>query len=273
LEKFFDTSLDDLENPMQTLAPHPPFAQSQFVTDLAERLEQLVDLTDRIVEVRRAIPGRVTFSTSLGIEDQAVLHAIATAPPALNTSIDVFTLDTGRLFPETIDTLAASEAHFGIKIRVVVPERDATEGLVARDGVLGCRSSVTARQACCNVRKVGPLTRALTGASGWITGLRQGQSLGRATVPFASVEPTFGLIKINPLADWSLARLEAYVAAHNIPVNPLHARGFPSIGCQPCTRAIAPGDDIRAGRWWWEHQDGKECGLHNRPSIKFTGSI
>jgi phosphoadenosine phosphosulfate reductase len=257
---------------MSLLAPHPPHAQLQFVNDLAERLGQIVDLTDRIVEISRAIPGSVTFSTSLSIEDQAVLHAIAAAQTQAKAVIDVVTLDTGRLFPETIDTLAASEAHFGIKIRVVVPERDAAEALVARDGVLGFRSSVAARQACCNVRKVRPLARALTGASGWITGLRQAQSQGRATVPFASVEPTFDLVKFNPLADWSLARLEAYVAAHNIPVNPLHARSFPSIGCQPCTRAIAPGDDIRAGRWWWEHQDGKECGLHNRPSSKTTVS-
>jgi phosphoadenosine phosphosulfate reductase len=255
---------------MRTLAPRHPHTQRAI--DLATHLGLFADLTDRILQVRRAIPGRVTFSTSLGIEDQAVLHAIAVAQTQVKTEIDVFTLDTGRLFPESIDTLAASEAHFGIKIRVVVPERDATEALVARDGVLGFRSSVAARQACCDVRKVVPLARALTGASGWITGLRQGQSEGRATVPFASVDPTFDLIKINPLADWSLARLEAYVAAHNIPVNPLHARGFPSIGCQPCTRAIAPGDAIRAGRWWWEHEDGKECGLHNRPSSKTTVS-
>jgi phosphoadenosine phosphosulfate reductase len=257
---------------MQSLASHVPHEHGQSATDLAARLELMANLTDRVAEVIRAIPGRVTFSTSLGIEDQAVLHAIATIRTRVTHRIDVFTLDTGRLFPETIDTLAASEARFGIKIRVVFPEREATETLVARDGVLGFRTSIAARQACCEVRKVGPLARALVGADAWITGLRQGQSQGRAAVPFASVDPTFGLIKINPLADWSLERLEDYVTAHKIPVNPLHSRGFPSIGCQPCTRAISPDEDIRAGRWWWERDDGKECGLHNRPSIKVSVS-
>jgi phosphoadenosine phosphosulfate reductase len=233
---------------------------AQTAAELAGRLAAIDDLAARIIEIRRALPGRVAFSTSLGIEDQAVLHAIATT----KTDIDVFTLDTGRLFPETIDTLAASETRFSLKIRVLAPDATATEALVARDGALGFRASIEARKACCDVRKVGPLSRALAGASGWITGLRQGQSQGRADVPFASADAAFGLIKINPIADWTLARLEAYVAAHDIPVNPLHARGFPSIGCQPCTRAIAPGEDIRAGRWWWEQEDGKECGLHKR---------
>lgn len=248
---------------MQTLTPLDLPTQLQFAADLTASLAGIEQLTARIVAVRRTVPGRIAFSTSLGIEDQAVLHAIAAA----GCEIDVFTLDTGRLFAETIDTLAASEQQFGLKIRVLTPDASATEALVARDGALGFRSSITARRACCDVRKVAPLTRALAGASGWITGLRQGQSQGRADVPFASWDAAFGLIKINPIADWSLDRLEAYVSSHGIPVNPLHARGFPSIGCQPCTRAIGPGDDIRAGRWWWEQADGKECGLHNRPVI------
>jgi phosphoadenosine phosphosulfate reductase len=243
--------------------------RTRHAATLAAGLGAIDDLTARIVAVRRALPGRAAFSTSLGIEDQAVLHAIAAA----KADIDVFTLDTGRLFPETIDTIAATEQHFGLRIRVLAPDRAATEALVARDGVLGFRSSVEARKACCDARKVAPLTRALSGASGWITGLRQGQSPGRADVPFASFDAAFGLMKINPLADWPLARLEAYVAAHNIPVNPLHARGFPSIGCQPCTRAIAPSEDIRAGRWWWEQADGKECGLHNRPTAEASATI
>jgi phosphoadenosine phosphosulfate reductase len=246
--------------------PTLPHSAAQTAAALASRLAAVDDLGARISEIRRALPGRIAFSTSLGIEDQAVLHAIAMTDAAAKAAIDVFTLDTGRLFPETIDTLSATENRFGLKIRVLAPDAAATEALVAKDGALGFRSSVEARKACCEVRKVGPLTRALTGAAGWITGLRQGQSQGRAAVPFASADLAFGLIKINPIADWSLAQLEAYIAAHAIPVNPLHARGFPSIGCQPCTRAIAPGEDIRAGRWWWEQEDGKECGLHKRPS-------
>lgn len=231
---------------------------------LAEALPGLQRLEDRIVAIAAAIHGRIAFSTSLGLEDQAVLHAIACA----GADIDIFTLDTGRHFPETLETLAASELRYGIRIRTLAPEADEVEALVARDGLFGFRSSVEARKACCEVRKVRPLAKGLRGASGWITGLRRGQSAGRAEVPFAAWDASLGLLKVNPLADWGLARLEAYIAAHAIPVNPLHARGFPSIGCQPCTRAIRPGEDIRAGRWWWENEDGKECGLHNRPQQK-----
>jgi phosphoadenosine phosphosulfate reductase len=236
---------------------------------LGRRLAAIDHLAYRIGEIAAVLPGRITFSTSLGIEDQAVLHAIA----ASKTAVDVFTLDTGRLFPETIDTLAATERHFGLKIRVLAPDGAASEALTQRDGVLGFRSSVDARKACCDVRKVQPLRRGLAGAAGWITGLRQGQSAGRAAIPLAEYDAAFGLIKINPLADWPLARLEAYVRQHDIPVNPLHAQGFPSIGCQPCTRAVKPGEDIRAGRWWWENEDGKECGLHKRPPGKTTKSL
>ncbi len=218
------------------------------------------DLARRIELLTSAIKGRIAFSTSLGIEDQAILHAIAESGAA----IDVFTLDTGRLFAETVDTIAASEQRYGIKIRVLAPDAAGIEALVARDGVLGFRNSIEARKACCHVRKVVPLKRGLTGAAGWITGLRRGQSGGRADVPFAAWDEAFGLIKINPIADWPLETLEGYVARHAIPQNPLHANGFPSIGCQPCTRAISPGEDIRAGRWWWESDWGKECGLHSK---------
>lgn len=235
---------------------------------LAERIAAIADLADRIRLIAAAGSGRVAFSTSLGIEDQAILHAIAES----GARVDIFTLDTGRLFPETTDTLVASEQRYGLRIRVLAPERIAVEQLLARDGMLGFRSSIEARKACCQVRKVEPLQRGLAGAAGWITGLRREQSAGRGDVPFAAWDAEQGLVKLNPLADWSLARLDAYVAANDIPINPLHARGFPSIGCQPCTRAILPGEDIRSGRWWWENEDGKECGLHNNPNRKAAAS-
>lgn len=232
---------------------------------LDETLGALDSLEARLVAVADAIPGRITFSTSLGLEDQAVLHAIARTGRAF----DVFTLDTGRHFPETLETLEASELRYApLKIRVVFPDAQDVELLVARDGIMGFRQSIEARKACCDVRKVRPLNKALAGAAGWITGLRRDQSAGRAHVPFASWDEEHQLVKLNPIADWSLEQLEAYIADNSIPVNPLHARGFPSIGCQPCTRAIRPGEDIRAGRWWWENEDGKECGLHNRPKPK-----
>jgi phosphoadenosine phosphosulfate reductase len=228
---------------------------------LDAELKRLPSLEDRIFAIRRAIPDRVTFSTSLGLEDQAILHAIASKAP----DFDVFILDTGRHFPETLDTVDASELRYGLKIRLVAPDATETEALVARDGVLGFRQSIEARKACCEVRKVRPLNKALKGAAGWITGLRRSQSGGRADTPFAAWDGEHNLIKLNPIADWTLEALEAYIAKHDVPVNALHARGFPSIGCQPCTRAVRPGEDIRAGRWWWENEDGKECGLHNRP--------
>jgi phosphoadenosine phosphosulfate reductase len=227
-------------------------------------LARLSTLEDRVAAVRRAIAGRVVFSTSLGIEDQALLHAIATREVAF----DILMLDTGRHFPETLETLYESELRYGRKIRVVSPDAREVEALVARDGIFGFRHAVENRIACCEVRKVRPLKRALKGASGWITGLRRAQSSERANVPFAAWDPEHGLIKVNPIADWTLERLEAYVAENRVPVNPLHARGFPSIGCQPCTRPIRPGEDIRAGRWWWENEEGKECGLHNRPQSR-----
>jgi phosphoadenosine phosphosulfate reductase len=234
------------------------------IAPLDQRLAGIARLEDRIAELTHAIPGRIAFSTSLGLEDQAILHAIAASGAAL----DVFTLDTGRHFPETLETLEASERRYRLRIRVVAPDAREVEELVARDGIFGFRLAVENRKSCCEIRKVRPLKRALEGAAGWVTGLRRDQSAERATVPFAVWDAEHSLVKVNPIADWTLDRLEAYIAENDVPVNPLHAKGFPSIGCQPCTRAIKPGEDIRAGRWWWENEDGKECGLHNRPGHK-----
>lgn len=232
--------------------------------DLDAQLSALPTLEARLAGIVTAVPGRVLFSSSLGLEDQAVLHGIATSA----RSIEVFTLDTGRHFAETLDTLEASEQRYDLRIRVMYPAAEDVERLVARDGILGFRQSIDARKACCHVRKVLPLNRALIGAAGWISGLRRDQSSERADVPFAAWDAGPGVLKLNPIADWSGADLDAYIAAHAVPVNALHAQGYPSIGCQPCTRAIRVGEDIRAGRWWWENEDGKECGLHNRPQSK-----
>lgn len=221
------------------------------------------DLKDRIRIIENAIAGRIVFSTSLGIEDQVLLHAIA----GEKSRIEAITLDTGRHFPETYDTLSRSERQFNTRIRVVMPEARDVEELVARDGIFGFRYAVDKRKACCHARKVLPLKRALSGAAGWVTGVRREQSEARDATPFAEFDKGYTLIKINPLADWTLERVEAYIADHRVPVNALHAKGFPSIGCQPCTRAIEPGEPIRAGRWWWEDESRKECGLHNRPGF------
>jgi len=228
---------------------------------LDRRLARIKSLTDRIREIERRIEGRIAFSTSLGLEDQAILHAIADS----GAKIDVFTLDTGRLFPEVLETVELSELRYRLRIRPVTPEAGEVEALVARDGVLGFRHSVENRKACCDIRKVRPLNRELEGAQGWISGLRREHSEARASVPLAQWDEARALIKVNPVADWTTADLTAYIAANNVPVNPLHARGFVSIGCAPCTRAVKPGEHPRAGRWWWEHEEKKECGLHINP--------
>lgn len=177
-------------------------------------------------------------------------------------SIRVFTIDTGRLPPETLDLLARAEAHYRLRIHVYTPEHTALEQYVKLNGINGFRDSVVQRKGCCAVRKVEPLGRALAGQQAWLTGLRREQAISRADAAEQAYDAVHGLEKFNPLFDWTLADVEAHVRARGVPVNPLHARGYPSLGCAPCTRAIEPGEDIRAGRWWWESDSQKECGLH-----------
>ena len=220
-----------------------------------------LDLVNRLAEARRAIAGRLVFTTSFGLEDQAITHAIL----GQDLAIDVVTLDTGRLFPQTYALWSETEARYGRRIRAFYPERESVEAFVTQQGIDGFRASIAARQACCAVRKVEPLHRALDGASGWITGVRAEQSSERATTPYAAVDAARGLIKLNPLLDWSRERVVDFVRERGIPYNPLHDEGFLSIGCAPCTRAVKAGEPERAGRWWWEQEDKKECGLHSRP--------
>ena len=238
-------------------------ASEKAALELDKILAETDDLVARIKEIAGSIEGRIAFSTSLGLEDQAILHAVSKSGVMKSgAEIDVFTLDTGRLFPEVLETVELSELRYRIRIRLMAPDAAEVEELVARDGVYGFRDSIEQRKACCEIRKVRPLNRALDGAQGWITGLRREHSQGRADVPLASWDAEHGLIKINPVADWTTERLMDYLKANNVPVNPLHEKGFVSIGCAPCTRAIQPGEDPRAGRWWWENEDKKECGLH-----------
>jgi phosphoadenosine phosphosulfate reductase len=202
--------------------------------------------------------GRAVFTTSLGIEDQVITAEIGTH----RFPIEVSTLQTGRLFAETLDLIGETESQYDIAIRRFEPEQADIDAFAARYGINGFYDSVEARHACCGVRKVLPLARALAGATIWVTGLRRGQSANRADTPFAEYDAERHLMKINPLADWDIERIRAYVADNGVPINPLHARGYPSIGCEPCTRAIKPGEPERAGRWWWENDETRECGLH-----------
>jgi thioredoxin-dependent adenylylsulfate APS reductase len=212
----------------------------------------------RIAQLRREIAGKIVFTTSFGLEDQAILHLLAEH----GGDIDVVTLDTGRLFPETYALWAQTERRYGRRIRTLHPRHDDLEALIERQGINGFYESRQARIACCAVRKVEPLNRALAGAQAWIAGLRADQSAHRQDMALVTAEADRGLIKLNPLFDWTREELLDFISANDIPVNPLHAKGFASIGCAPCTRAIAPGEPERAGRWWWEDESKKECGLH-----------
>lgn len=208
----------------------------------------------------RTFGGRIAFASSLGVEDQALTHLIAGETPGLT----VFTLDTGRLFPESYDLLAQTERRYGLKVRVYFPESDEVEQLVNAHGVDAYRKSVELRKECCRVRKVLPLRRALSGLQAWVCGLRREQAVTRREMAPVEWDAGNGLYKINPLADWTERQTWDFVKANNVPYHALHDRGFPSIGCACCTRAVQPGEDVRAGRWWWESPEHKECGLHAR---------
>ena len=224
---------------------------------LAVQLDAL-DLFERVAAIRTLIPGRIVFTTSFGLEDQAIAHAIF----AQALAIDVATLDTGRLFPETYDVWAETERRYAARIVAFAPEHRSVEAMVARAGINGLRASIAARLDCCEVRKVAPLARLLHGRAAWITGLRAGQSAERARLSPASFDGERRLIKVNPLFDWTRERTAEFVRHHEVPYNALHDRGYLSIGCAPCTRAVTPGEPERAGRWWWEQTQTKECGLH-----------
>jgi len=216
-----------------------------------------LDLAGRLSLVA-SLGGRAVFTTSLGIEDQVLAAEIGIH----RLPIEVSTLETGRLFAETVALIAETESRYDIEIKRFHPEQADIDAYAAKYGMNGFYESVEARHACCGVRKLKPLARALSGAAVWITGLRRGQSANRAETPFAEYDAERNLLKVNPLADWDIDAIRAYVQESGVPVNPLHARGYPSIGCEPCTRAIKPGEPERAGRWWWENDEKRECGLH-----------
>ncbi|SIS65311.1 phosphoadenylyl-sulfate reductase [Belliella pelovolcani] len=223
---------------------------------LGEKLDSL-SLSDGLALLSDLFPGKVVFSTSLGQEDQVITQLIAENL----LDIHIFSLDTGRLFPETLDLVARTESKYKKRIEVLYPERTSVEKLVADIGINGFYDSVENRKYCCFVRKVEPLKRALAGNSVWVTGLRAEQSPNRADMKKIEWDEANQIIKFNPLLDWTYDQMIAYINENNIPYNPLHDKGFISIGCAPCTRAITEGEDPRAGRWWWE-ESKKECGLH-----------
>jgi phosphoadenosine phosphosulfate reductase len=198
------------------------------------------------------------FASSLAAEDMVLTDLILKA----GLPIGIFSLDTGRLHPETLAVLDAVKARYDYEITLYHPNAQAVDEYVATNGLNAFYNSVEMRRACCAIRKVEPLGRALAGNKAWVTGQRRAQSTTRAELAVEEADEAHGMTKFNPLADWSEQDVWDYIRANDVPYNALHDQGFPSIGCAPCTRAVQPGEDVRAGRWWWENPDSKECGLH-----------
>jgi len=205
---------------------------------------------------------RVALASSFGLEDMVLIDMAS----KLSGSLTVFTLDTGRLHEETYLTMDRTRSHYGIAIQSYFPDTEEVQRLEREKGFYSFRESLENRKECCAIRKVEPLSRALSPLAAWITGIRRDQNVTRTDVPKVAEDKDHPpLIKINPLADWTLEQVQEYVEKNQVPVNPLHKLNYPSIGCAPCTRPIEEGEDIRAGRWWWENPEHKECGIH-RPA-------
>ncbi|CAB3692004.1 phosphoadenylyl-sulfate reductase [Achromobacter kerstersii] len=243
---------------MTTVSARSVDRSSDLLANLEPALAQRWrDLVERLAQVQRRYPD-AALASSLAAEDMVLTHAIYES----GLDLEVFTLDTGRLHAETLGVLDAVRARYGRDVTVYRPVASAVEEHVAAHGAYAFYESVDLRKACCQIRKVEPLKRALAGRGAWITGQRRQQSTTRGELPLEEQDATFGLYKFNPLAEWSEDDVWNLIRALGIPYNPLHDQGYPSIGCEPCTRAIRPGEDLRAGRWWWESSDSKECGLH-----------
>jgi phosphoadenosine phosphosulfate reductase len=230
--------------PPSTLTP------AQLADKTAILHERLLDISKRFTDVR--------FATSLAAEDMVVTDAISKA----NAKIKLFTLATGRLHQETVDMVKTTEDHYGVAIEKVYPQESDVQAFVDQYGMNGFYDGEEPKKACCGARKIKPLNAALLGADAWITGQRREQSPTRTELNFEELDDARGIAKFNPLFDWSEADIWAYIKQENVPIHPLHLKGYPSIGCEPCTRQVKKGEDIRAGRWWWLQSDSKECGLH-----------
>lgn len=227
------------------------------IEDIRNNLETK-DITERIAYMAKVFPGKVIFTTSFGLEDQVITDYIF----ANDLPVKVVTLDTGRMFEETYKVFSRTRERYDKNIDVYFPDKEAVQKLMTDKGPYSFYESIENRKECCGIRKVEPLHRALKGMECWITGIRRDQNENRHDMHELEWDEGYGLYKMNPLVDWTLEAVESFIRKNNIPYNTLFDKGFVSIGCAPCTRAIKPGEDFRAGRWWWEQSSGKECGLH-----------
>jgi len=233
-----------------------------MMNDLLSKLQRAIDGKDAettVKEVFRILPAdRLVLASSQSIEDQVLTHMAC----AVTAKPRIFTLDTGRLFPETYETMERTMQRYGFRYEILAPDTRELEEMVRMHGPNLFYQSVELRKLCCAVRKAHPLRRVLSTADAWMCGLRREQSVTRQSIRKVEWDRAFGLCKINPLIDWTEQQVWEFIRANEIPYNTLHDQGYPSIGCSPCTRAVKPGDSLRAGRWWWEQPEHKECGLH-----------
>ena len=233
------------------------FSLKNKISKVADKMQNL-SIDDMLKYLAETFKDEVTFSTSFSYEDQVITHKILRAA----LPIKIFTLDTGRLFPETYSVWSATNERYYTHIKAYYPDHPSIEKFVGEKGPNAFYESVENRKECCHIRKVEPLKRALKGNSVWITGLRAEHSSDRKDIPQVEWDETNSVIKYHPLMNWKFDEIKEYINQNKIPYSSLHDKGFVSIGCAPCTRAIKPGEDFRAGRWWWEDADKKECGLH-----------
>lgn len=232
--------------------------ETKIIIDSLNRNFKGKSASEKLAYFLDVYQGKIGLSSSFGAEDQVLTDMVS----KIDNDTCIFTLDTGRLHPETYDVMDATNLKYNRKIDVYFPETSKVQALYKTQGVNGHYESIEKRKNCCFVRKIEPLQRALEGLDVWITGLRADQSVTRTEMPFVEYDDTFKVIKVNPLIDWEEDDVWNYLKENNVPYNKLHDQGFPSIGCAPCTRAVKDGEDIRSGRWWWEHPEHKECGLH-----------
>jgi phosphoadenosine phosphosulfate reductase len=239
-----------------------------YTTELLHQSSGL-SVIDFLKLLTETFPGQVTFSTSFSFEDQVISHKILSN----QLPIKIFTLDTGRMFPETYSTWSSTNSTYNTQIEAYYPNQDTLQDFVALKGPNSFYESVEQRKQCCFIRKVEPLQRALKGNAIWITGLRAEHSGNRKDLPVIEWDETNQVIKYHPILHWTTEEVKEYITKNHVPYNPLHDRGFVSIGCAPCTRAIRPGEDFRAGRWWWEDADKKECGLHEHAPASSANTV
>ncbi len=243
---------------LATLTPPPGMAPEELRAVAAELRDASAEQT--LAWIERRFGARAAIASSFGAEDVVLIHLAREHAP----SVRLFTLDTGRLPPETYELMDVVRRRYGVEVETYFPDRARVEALQSEKGYFSFKQSIEARKECCGIRKVEPLKRALAGREAWVTGMRREQSPTRTGVEAVEWDVGNGLVKLNPLTKWSAREVWAFIRDNGVPYNVLHDRGYPSLGCAPCTRAVKPYEDERAGRWWWESPENRECGLHVR---------